>query len=237
MDPFSASASVIAVLQISGTIISALYSYRTGVHSASKDAARIIYELNSLRSVLESLLSVLESETASSSPPSYAGKNALPSQAETSTRLATINTLAQPDGDLHRCQQELEKLAQKLSKGDESRVGGVVRALTWPLKKEQVEASLLSLQRAKATLSLALQTDQVAIAMATQNKVGSLAEMFEEGVLDARKGAIKLWLSAPDPFVNHGIARKKRQAMTGDVSTIFEHSMSRSWPLTCHSGF
>lgn len=213
MDPLSLSASVIAILQISGSLISTLYNYRTGVVSASKEAARIIAELNSLRAVLESLLSAIESESALQTPPPYGETSSLP--ASSLSRLATITKLAQPNGELQRCQMELEALCQKLQVKDESKFEKMKHALMWPLKKEQVDSALESLQSAKSTMSLALSTDQMVLTMNVQQGISSLAEQFSDSELDKRKGVIRVWLAAPNPFANHGIARKRRQGGTG----------------------
>src|ERR1700736_3669672 len=98
MDPLSITASLIAVLQISGTVISALYEYRSGVKSASRDAARVIAELNSLRSILESLLQAVEKEDIRTSSSGGSG----------GSRLANFQALTKPDGELKRCQADLE---------------------------------------------------------------------------------------------------------------------------------
>jgi hypothetical protein len=95
MDPLSITASAIAVLQISGTIISSCYEYRSRVKNA-KDASRITNELNGLRIVIESLLAIVEDE-----------KQDEPS--------STLKTLAQVDGPLARCRSDLDALAIKLT--------------------------------------------------------------------------------------------------------------------------
>jgi ankyrin repeat domain-containing protein 50 len=67
MDPLSVTASAIAIIQISGTIISLCYDYRSRVKNATKEASRIVNELNGLRSVIDSLLLLLEDESEKSS--------------------------------------------------------------------------------------------------------------------------------------------------------------------------
>ncbi|KAI9771253.1 MAG: hypothetical protein M1839_002837, partial [Geoglossum umbratile] len=62
MDPLSITAGIIAVLQITGAVISTCYDYRCGVKSKSRDVARLTNELISLRNVLERLLALVESE-------------------------------------------------------------------------------------------------------------------------------------------------------------------------------
>jgi hypothetical protein len=62
MDPLSITASAIAIVQLSGAIINTCYTYRNRLKSASKDAGRIINELNGLRTVIEDLFQLLEDE-------------------------------------------------------------------------------------------------------------------------------------------------------------------------------
>jgi hypothetical protein len=45
MDPLSVTASVIAVIQLTGSVISAVYNYRKGAKNAPEDAAKIIQDL------------------------------------------------------------------------------------------------------------------------------------------------------------------------------------------------
>ena len=51
MDPLSVTASIIAVIQISGTVISICYDYRNAVKDAAKEVARIIDEVKSLQDI------------------------------------------------------------------------------------------------------------------------------------------------------------------------------------------
>ena len=208
MDPLSITASLIAVLQISGTVITALYGYRTSVKSASSDAARIISELNGLRGVLESLLQAIEKENSRVAP--GGGES----------RLATLQTLAQPSGDLELCKADLEAASMKLgcyaAPDSVSDWKKVKRALEWPFKEKDVTKLLMSMQRAKSTMHLALSVDQTALTLKIREGLGSLTQQFAADVLDRRKRRLREWVAAPDPFPNHAAAKKKRQPLTGD---------------------
>jgi hypothetical protein len=166
MDPLSIAASLIAVLQISGTVISALYEYRKGVKDASKDAVDIIEELNSLRRVLESLLIATEKEE---------------SRVEGVSRLSTFRQLAEPNGELERCKTDLMALNAKLQ--PETGWGGLRRALKWPLKKSEVQSTLNSLHRAKGTLHLALSTDQTVATLEIHDGIKTMTEQLAESRL------------------------------------------------------
>lgn len=201
MDPLSLTASVIAVLQISGAVITALYEYRNGVKDASKDAARIIEELISLRNVLESLLRAVEREESTTE----------------SSRLPTFQELLRPNGELERCRADLESISEKLDADKKvSAWKSVKRSLVWPFKEKEIEKLLENVQRAKSTLNFALSVDQTVMTLEIHEGVESLTRGFAAIALDRRKSEICEWLGAPDPYPNHAAARKKHQPLTGD---------------------
>jgi hypothetical protein len=141
MDPLSITASVIAVLQLAGIIVSICYDYRSGIKNAPKDLMRIIDEVTSLRDVLERLVRLAESADASGP-----------------SRLSTLKLLNKPDGPLIKCQAELAALKKKLA--PMSGLKAIGRVLGWPLKEGDVKKTLDNIGRFKATLSLALTADQ-----------------------------------------------------------------------------
>lgn len=197
----SLTASLIAVLQISGSVISALYEYRSGVKDASRDAARIIEELNSLRNVLESLLRAVEREEASAE----------------SSRLSTFQKLLGPNGELERCKANLESIGEKLGAGRKGSTWESVKlSLVWPFKEKEIEKLLHNVERAKNTLNFALSADQIAMTLDIHEGVESLTRGIAASALDRRKSEILGWLDAPDPYPNHAAARKKHQPLTGD---------------------
>lgn len=60
MDPLSLTGTLIAVLQITTSVISVCYDYRAGVASASRDVIRITDSLNALKDSLDALLRLVE---------------------------------------------------------------------------------------------------------------------------------------------------------------------------------
>jgi hypothetical protein len=48
-DPFSVAASIIAVIQITGSLVSLCYDYRSGVNNAPKEMMQVTDEVFSLR--------------------------------------------------------------------------------------------------------------------------------------------------------------------------------------------
>lgn len=141
MDPLSITASIIAVIQLTGTVVSAVYGYRKDVKNAPEDAARIIQDLIGLSQILEKLLQMIEQEKSARA-----------------TRLSSVEGLFKPDGPLESCQETLQRLDAKLQPEDGWR--GVKQSLTWPLKKDYIRKALDDVATAKATIALALTVDQ-----------------------------------------------------------------------------
>jgi hypothetical protein len=141
MDPISITGTLIAVLQVTTTVISICYDYRQGVASASREVLQISSSLNSLKDVLESLLALIEN-----------------SKADGSSKLATVELLAKDGGTLESCQQELLRLKRKLE--PEAGWRKIKKSLVWPLKEGEVKKALEGLERSKSMMLLALSADQ-----------------------------------------------------------------------------
>jgi ankyrin repeat domain-containing protein 50 len=136
------SASVIAVLQITGAVISICLDYQIGNRNASKDMLTMTHQLTSLRDVLEHLLELSHTESA-----------------QGLHRLLALEPLIKPDGLLDRCLDEMTTLKTRLQ--PESGWKSKRKALMWPLKESDFKKSMKYLDRIKNTLTLALTTDQV----------------------------------------------------------------------------
>lgn len=144
MDPISITGTIIAVLQITSSVISICYDYRAGVESASRDVIQITNELNSLREVLESLLLVVEKSKSNN------GKDV--------SRLATFESLMEEGGPLMTCKAELERLKSTLE--PEKGWRKMRSKLVWPLREGEVRRTLDGLERLKGTMGFALSVDQ-----------------------------------------------------------------------------
>jgi len=138
MDPLSITGTLIAVVQITTSVISICYDYRSGVASASRDVVQITESLNSLKEVLESLLRLIETTKAG--------------------ELSTVELLARDGGTLQSCQAELERLRGKLE--PEKGWRKLRNSLVWPLKEGEMRRALEALERWKSTMQLALSADQ-----------------------------------------------------------------------------
>jgi hypothetical protein len=126
MDPFSITGTLIAVVQITSTVISICYDYRSSLKSASREIIQITDGLNSLKDVLESLLRVVERTQSSDN--------------NDASRLATFELLIKKGGPLMTCQEELERLKGKLE--PETGWRKVRKALVWPLKEGEMTKAM-----------------------------------------------------------------------------------------------
>lgn len=146
------AASVIAVLQITNSVLSVCYEYRAIVHTASGELSKVVAEMKSLRDVLESLEPL--AEQAESANPT-AG-----------TRMPTLALLCRPQGLLERCSDEVAHLEERLKTPSWAdsfgpRRKAVTQALRWPLNKAKTEEILENIGRFKSTLNLAITADEV----------------------------------------------------------------------------
>ena len=144
MDPLSLTASIIAVVQISGAVISLCHEYRTRAKGAVKEATRITEELKSLKDVLERLLKLAEVEAARGS-----------------SRLQTLQPFLEPGGTLPKCQEDLTALQLKLAKlTPETGLKMLMRKLKWPLTEKEVKKVIEDIARSREAISFALIIDQ-----------------------------------------------------------------------------
>lgn len=134
MEAVGLTASIIAIIQLTGKTISLGYSYVSGVKRASKDVRELMDELLSLKNVLETL-----QDYVNSSPHSIA--------------LQTLNT---HDGPLQGIAHELEELYNKLDGKT-----GFMDKLKWPLKEKETAQCIVRVERHKTLFIFALTADQM----------------------------------------------------------------------------
>ncbi len=140
-EPLSLVASLIAVVQISGSVISCCYEYRKGVKIYPKDLLRVTSEVVGLRNVVERLITLIDDEKTASC-----------------TYLSTLAEVVTADGPLEFCRHNLESLNIKLELPvNEWKALG--RRLTWPLQERDVTKTLASIYRTKSLLETALLVD------------------------------------------------------------------------------
>lgn len=134
MDPLSISASIAAVLQFAGTVI----SYLKSVRDAPEDRIEFALELRGLCS----LLTVLHSRLKDPSDDPW---------------FTTVRALGVKDGPLDQFRSSLVRLASKLKPG--KGVRNVGQILTWHFNKAEILDILSKIERIKKLVSLALEND------------------------------------------------------------------------------
>ena len=145
------AASVIAVLQITNSVISVCYHYSAAVQGASWELPRIRTELENLRTVLQTL-----------EPLAIQAELAYPA---TGTRLPTLALLGGTEGLLQNCLHEVKRLDETLKSPSWSdRFGpkrkAVVQVLRWPLQEADTKKALKAIGRYKEILAIAITADQ-----------------------------------------------------------------------------
>ena len=139
MDGLSATASVLAVIEVSVKVASLCSQYSVAVKNAENDIQRIQKKVKDIEVILQALKGLLE------------GPDKI--------RLSATDNLAASLKEYLRRLQELKKqLKPRKTHKVMSRLG--VRALTWSFKSKEVEKIVTSLEKYERTFSLSLQVDQ-----------------------------------------------------------------------------
>ncbi|MCJ1345987.1 hypothetical protein MMC31_004198, partial [Peltigera leucophlebia] len=137
MDPVSAAASVIAVIQISAELVALCRRCFSEVKEAKTDIQQFRNEVTSLDSILIDLRDLVDTPDG--------------------TKLPIL------DASLKQCQSTLEELVRKLEKAEGNdntmkRFGW--RALKWPFNSSDVKKAIETIERHKNMFNLALTADQ-----------------------------------------------------------------------------
>ena len=137
MDPLSLSASIIAVLTLSATVV----QYLNAVKAATEDRQSILQEIIYTRGLLTLFKDLAE-------------------KAEWGEAWSiTASSLKTPNGPLEQFKRALERLVLKLQP-----VSGVKKAFKvfeWPFQKEEIKDILNTIERQKTFFTLALQNDHM----------------------------------------------------------------------------
>jgi Fungal N-terminal domain of STAND proteins len=149
MDPLSITANVIAILQLTSTIISSCTAYISAVKDAPKDLRAIMIEVGSLQAIIR----VID----------------LPTPDQAHSRL--LESLRGPSGPLDRCKEALKALSKLLDEHNteqgtddtrptkRAKTLPSITTLAWPLKRNKAKDLLEEIGKYKSTISLALTAD------------------------------------------------------------------------------
>lgn len=136
-DPLSVTASIIAVLQLTQTVV----EYINSVKDASKDRDRILLEISSVYGLLFSLKDLVERRSPEDG------------------WATTVKSLGAANGPLAQFKSALERLAAKLA--PVTGIEKVGKALRWPSQKGDILDILNTIERQKSLFSLALLNDHM----------------------------------------------------------------------------
>jgi len=173
-DALGVTASIIALLQLSGVVI----SYLKDVKDASKDCQNILLEIGNARCLLQ----VLNDLITGSAQPSY---------------LAAARSLAAIHGPLDQFRSLLERLSQKIVTPANS-FAKAAKVLTWSLKKDEVKDLLSTIERLKSLFGLALQNDHLNLSRSIQAdlvEVKRAVLLQEQQSRDAKDFEMLRWLT------------------------------------------
>lgn len=136
VEPLSTTASIIAVLQLTGTVI----GYIRDTRGASSDRKRILEETTGTHYLIYLLKDHLESQQCGDTN-------------------EIIKWLEAPNGPLVQFKIVLEHLARKLRPVDGMQKIG--KALIWPFQYQEVKEILSTIERQKSLFNLALHQDHM----------------------------------------------------------------------------
>lgn len=142
MDPLSFTASIIAIIQLSSTVL----EYLNDVKNASKDRVKCAVETANLYSLLVSLRFRLE---GSSHEPWYNAVRALEVQ----------------NGPLDQFKQVLEQLQLQTRMTGRGRLKNIGNKLMWKFSKEEVNSMLARTERLKTLVQVALDMDHLLVSI------------------------------------------------------------------------
>ncbi|KAI1399828.1 ankyrin repeat-containing domain protein [Hypoxylon fuscum] len=200
-DPLSIAASLIAVVQISGGIISLCYDYRRSVQDAKKEVATLQREVQSLRDVIEQLLKLLETD-------------------DNHYYLPLLKKLIASNDSFQEYEDQFKKLEDRL-RSPISKWRQLGNQLMWPLKERDLMKDLGTIHRMKSILEIGLATDTAFSIMEIRNNTRDLRDRIvdfqgEKSLSEQQKLQLMLeWLGAPNPSFKHNDLRKKRAKDTG----------------------
>ena len=224
MDPLSAAASVIACYQLTSEVVCQCLRYVRGVRGAHKDGDLVVAQIQMFQLSLHHLQGMLANEAANP---------------KGGSRLRFLQeNMNGHSASLLLCSKELEEIRAKLVKAQSGgNLREVFHKLSWPLKQEEVDRAITTLNSFAAAVDRGLAIDsnevvrgidsttkdinsttkQILIstesAEAQQKRREKLREDQEERQKAERnREQILDWLAHPDPSEIHNIASRARKS-------------------------
>ena len=133
MDPLGATASIVSLLHLAGTVI----KYLNGLKDASDDISCLIIELCTIRGLLLTIKDLVTEQSV------------------------LHESFHEDHGLFTQIEASLQLLASKIGGANTNTTLKLGAKLRWPLRKDDVKDLLSTIERQKTLLSLALQNDQM----------------------------------------------------------------------------
>ena len=192
MEALGATASVIAILQITTAIL----KYCNSIKGRESGVKNIVQRLESLKNVLYRLNDV-----------------------EARSPVGSLRGLSDLHaGPLPACLRDILELQDRLQRAlGATGIRGVGKRISWPDEKKDIAKLLDSIDQTKMLFILALSSDHAQQGIDIKQSLSALDERIASGKVGARHEAILRWLnSGLDPSKNQTSAWKKHQPSTGD---------------------
>ncbi|KAJ5135398.1 uncharacterized protein N7515_004676 [Penicillium bovifimosum] len=169
MDGLSSAASVIAVIQLTGTLVKLCGGYIQEVKDARNDILTLQRVIEGLQETLQDLQRFLQSNNGKALP--------------TSSRLVS---------DITDCLSDIRDLEASLDprKGKKLMRKFGLRALKWPLKRTEVESVIRNLERYKSSFLLSLQKHQSSLMVGVVDNTDRINQYMNLGKLEGATEAV-----------------------------------------------
>ncbi|KAF2800547.1 hypothetical protein K505DRAFT_263715 [Melanomma pulvis-pyrius CBS 109.77] len=202
--------SIIAIVQISKTIISACQFYIDAVDGASSDLRVILIEISALKGIAKSLQYLTQPNVANS---------------------ALLNQLSAVTGPIEGCNKALKDLETLFpsaavsiygKRSKQRKLDAAVAALAWPLKSGKAKRLLQEIIQHKTTINLALTAEFVQDLKDVKQKVEQIRDLLTETECEK----VYKWLETTNPSNIHN--RSQALFEPGTASWMLR---TPQWPL------
>lgn len=214
-DPLSLTASLIAVTQVTGKIITVCYEYLQAAKSARKEAAKIVLEVQTLRNVFEHVLQLVTTDNPAND-----------------TLLPALVSMTTKGGVIAQCLNDLVELNERLQE-PRTKWKMLGNQLSWPLRKAEVDKQVESIHRLTNIIELGIVTDTAASILEIQQNTRDLKDRildFQRPLDISPQQQLQVmleWLDAHDPSDQHNSIKRVRISGTG--SWLLNNKGFESW--------
>jgi hypothetical protein len=141
MEPLSAAASIIAVIQITSKVYELCTNYYLHAKHAKDDIRRLKQEVDTLQDILLSITDLSESGSPGV--------------------INVLEKVTKDGGLLDQCRDDLTALLQKLNpSGSGNSLDKLMFNLKWPFSRKDLDVTLDTIERYKSSLALATASEQ-----------------------------------------------------------------------------